>query len=210
MTEAGFDPHLLENQLSQIRGVISAKVVTGEGGVIGEIHILAGSQRAPKQLVRDIESLSLLHFKKRIDYRKISIVQLEGRRISPMSRVRLMTVERDLDAGSQQWKVTLEYERKELPGEWEGDSSASEAEGAARATLRALEVIVGPSLGLDLREAILAPIDGGMVVVSAVSVGTTSGQETLLGSSFVKENVGEAAARSVLGALNRRLPFTLE
>ncbi len=210
MTEAGLDPHLLEKQLGQIRGIMSAKVVVGEDGAIREIHILAGSQRAPKQLVRDIESLSLLHFQKKIDYRKISIVQLEGRRITSMSRVRLMTVRRDLDTDSQQWKVTLEYEQKELPGEWKCETSVSEAEGAARATLKALEAIVGPSLGLDLREAKLAPIDGAMVVISAVSVETSSGHETLLGSSFVKESVGEAAARSVLGALNRRLPFTLE
>ena len=53
-------------------------------------------------------------------------------------------------------------------------------------------------------------MDGGEVVIASVTIGNPPREETLLGSSFVKKDVAEAAARSVLGALNRRLPFTLE
>ncbi|MDO8690220.1 MAG: hypothetical protein Q7R39_09475 [Dehalococcoidia bacterium] len=210
MTGAGLDPHLLEQHLSQIRGVISAQVVASADGEIGEVHILAASQRPPKQLVRDIESLVLLHFKKKIDYRKISIVQLEGRRVTALNRIQLKGVQCQPDATPPQWAVTLQYEQRELLGEWQGDTSVSEAEGAAEATLRALKDLVGPALQLALKEAKLTQMDGGGVVVAAVAVGVPPRQETLLGCSFVKESVAEAAARSVLGAINRRLPFTAE
>jgi len=210
MTGAGLDPHLLEQQLIQIRGVISAQVVTSSDGEIGEVHILAASERPPKQLVRDIESLALLHFKKKIDYRKISIVQLEGRRVTALNRIQLKNVQCQPESTPPQWAVTLEYERRLLLGEWQGDTSVSEAEGAAEATLRALQELVGPAMQFALKEAKLTQMDGGSVVIAAVAVGVPPRQETLLGSSFVKESVAEASARSVLGAINRRLPFTAE
>lgn len=210
MTGAGLDPQMLEQQLGQVRGVISAQVVEAEDGTIGEIHILAGSQRAAKQLVRDIESLVLLHFRRKIDYRKISIVQLEGRRVTAMNRIRLKGVERQGAPDARRWTVKLEYESQEILGEWEGAGPVSDAEGAAQATLRALESLVGKAPGLILREAKTAQMDGGEVVIASIMIGSPPRQENLLGSSFIKEDVGEAAARSVLGALNRRLPFTME
>lgn len=210
MTEHGVDPRLLEQRVSQIRGVISAKVIPGEEGEIGEIHVMATSQRAAKQLVRDIESLLLLHFKQRIDYRKISIVQLEGRRVTALRRIRLKAVEGETTALGQRWKVALEYEGKDHTGQWEGQAPVGETEGAAIATLNALLEIIGPGLSLALEEAKVAQMKGGMVVIASVTVGTPPQQETLLGSSLVKQKVAEASARAVLGALNRRLPFTVE
>lgn len=208
MTEEALDPQLLEERLGQIRGVISARVILGAGGDIEEVHILATSQRPPKQLVRDIESLVLLHFKKKIDYRKISVVQLEGRRVAALNRIRLKAVGREAMASRQRWSVTLEYQNRDLVGQWEGKESVAEVEGAALATLSAVRELVGSSPPLTLKEAKLAQMEGGAVVVAFVSLGTPPRQETLLGSCFVKDRVAEASARAVLAALNRRLPFT--
>src|SRR3990170_1895712 len=110
MREEGLDLHLLEHRLGQIRGVISARVVTGEDGEVGEIHVMANSQRTPKQQVRDIESLFLLHFKTRLDYRKISIVQLEGERSGSIGRIRLKVVDNQQVSRTQSrtWTVVLE------------------------------------------------------------------------------------------------------
>lgn len=210
MTEGHLDLHMLEQRLGQIRGVISARVVPGSDGDIGEVHILAACQRTPKQLVRDIESLVLLHFKTKLDYRKISIVQLETRRIAAASRVRLKTVESENAGPSMCCGVTLEYESQDIVGRWEGPLSTTEAEGAASATVNALRGLVGEGLVLLLKEAKEAQLDEGQVIIASVAVGTPPKQETLLGSSFVKGTVAEASARAVLSALNRRLPFTVE
>lgn len=210
MTEPGLDLSLLERRLGQIRGVISARVMPGLEGGIGEVHVMASSQRAPKQVVRDIESLVLLHFQQKVDYRKISIVQLESRRITPLNRVRLKSVEMNGFASPQTWSVVLEYDRQDLQGNWEGHDSATEAEGAARATLSAVSRLTGPSMTLDLVEARLTEMGGRPAVFASVALIMSTQEETLLGSSFVKGSVAEAAARSVLAALNRRLPFTVE
>src|SRR3990172_2223877 len=137
MTEGCLDLQMLEQRLGQIRGVISARVMPGNDGDIGEVHILAACQRTPKQLVRDIESLVLLHFKTKLDYRKISIVQLETRRIAASSRVRLKTVKCETAGRSMHCGETLEYDRQDITGRWEGPSTATEAEGAASATVTA-------------------------------------------------------------------------
>jgi len=212
MREEGLDLHLLEHRLGQIRGVISARVVTGEDGEVGEIHVMADSQRTPKQLVRDIESLFLLHFKTRLDYRKISIVQLEGERSGSMGRIRLKVVDNKQVSKTQsrRWSVILEYNQQDVTGQWDGASSATEAEGAAQATLGALQGMVGSAFTLSLREAKVAQLEGAAAVIAAVSLGAPPRQETLIGSSFIKDNVAEASARAVLSAVNRRLPFTLE
>lgn len=210
MPEGELDPRLLEQRLGQIRGVISARVVLGADGEIGEVHIMATSQRTAKQIVRDVESLVLLHFRRRVDYRKISIVQLEGRRITAANRIRLKAVENQPGLGTQKWTTILEYDRRDLTGCWEGSESVSEAEGAAQATLRALEELLGPSLALAVKEVKLAQMEGGRAVLLTVAVGTPPQQETLLGSSLIKESVAEASARALLSALNRRLPFTVE
>lgn len=210
MTEGRLDPLLIEQRLAQIRGVISALVVTLDNGDIGEIHVMATTQRTAKQLVRDIESLVILLFGTKLDYRKISIVQLEARHVALVSRVRLKAIGSERQGDTLIWSVSLVYDRVDLTGRWEGTYEVTEAEGAALATLDALTVLVGPACALSLIEAKVAVIDQGNVVIASVKTGEPPKQETLLGGSFVKTTVAEAAARAVLSALNRRLPFTVE
>jgi len=64
-----------ENLLTSLEGVLSARVVTTPLGEVSEIHILAGSGLAPKQIVRNIESALLAHLGLKVDHRKISIAQ---------------------------------------------------------------------------------------------------------------------------------------
>ena len=142
MTEGRLDPLLIEQRLAQIRGVISALIVTLDNGDIGEIHVMATTQRTAKQLVRDIESLILLLFGTKLDYRKISIVQLEARHVALVSRVRLKAISSERQGDTLVWSVSLVYDRVDLTGRWEGAYEVTEAERAARATLDAMTVLV--------------------------------------------------------------------
>src|SRR5215470_12524731 len=64
-----------ENLLTSLEGVLSARVVTTPLGEVSEIHVLAQSGLAPKQIVRNIESALLAQLGLRVDHRKISIAQ---------------------------------------------------------------------------------------------------------------------------------------
>ena len=64
-----------ENLLTSLEGILSARVVTTPLGEVSEVHVLAQSGLAPKQLVRNIESALLAQLGLKVDHRKISIAQ---------------------------------------------------------------------------------------------------------------------------------------
>ena len=73
----------LEAALRQIQGIRAASVVTNGKSEPTEIHILAMSGKAPKQIVRDVQSLAMAQFDLDIDHRIVSVVQLEDSDLAP-------------------------------------------------------------------------------------------------------------------------------
>jgi hypothetical protein len=71
----------LQEELQRIPAVRSARVIGNDQPT--EIHIVAGSERSAKQLVRDVQSLSAAGFGMTIDHRIVSVVQLEGDDLIP-------------------------------------------------------------------------------------------------------------------------------
>src|SRR5437588_7450227 len=70
-------PTEVENALGRIPSVTAARIVTGPGGRISEVHVLARKERGPKQVVRDVQSVILTTFGLELDYRTVSVVQLD-------------------------------------------------------------------------------------------------------------------------------------
>jgi hypothetical protein len=69
-------PSEMERAVARIPGIQAVRVVA-EDERIAEVHVLASRARAPKQLVRDVQSVVLTNFGVDIDYRIVSVVQLE-------------------------------------------------------------------------------------------------------------------------------------
>jgi hypothetical protein len=73
-----------EELLQTLPGVLAARIIAGETGVVEEIHVLTTSEVTPKQTVRNIESALIAHLGMRVDHRKISVATtLEPPRESP-------------------------------------------------------------------------------------------------------------------------------
>ena len=66
----------IEQLVNQVQGVISSRVVQ-QGEEVVEIHVLTDTSRAPKQLVRDIESAILVKLGQQIDYKPVSYTHLD-------------------------------------------------------------------------------------------------------------------------------------
>ncbi len=64
-----------EELISTLPGVLSVRIVPGDTGAIGEIHVLTTNEVAPKNMVRNIESALMAQLDLRIDHRKVSIAQ---------------------------------------------------------------------------------------------------------------------------------------
>jgi hypothetical protein len=65
----------IEQLLSGLAGVISARVVTNANGRLDEIHVLASDRLHPKQIVRNVESALSAGFGITVDRRIVSIAQ---------------------------------------------------------------------------------------------------------------------------------------
>jgi hypothetical protein len=65
----------VENLITSLTGVLSARVVVTPLGEVSEVHVLTRAGMAPKQVVRNIESALMAQLGFKIDHRKISVAQ---------------------------------------------------------------------------------------------------------------------------------------
>src|SRR4029077_18609977 len=102
----------VESALARIPSVTAARVVTGPNGRVAEVHVLARRDRAPKQLVRDVQSVALASFGLEVDYRTVSVVQLddpliEGDSHASAPRVALLRLSADVAGYATEIRVEL-------------------------------------------------------------------------------------------------------
>jgi hypothetical protein len=205
-----------ENLLTSLEGVLSARVVTTPLGEVSEIHILAQSGLAPKQIVRNIESALLAQLGLKVDHRKISIAQTAE--VRPLEAVEDAVRERALhravlfenlqvSPGRRPHRimitVTLSFRgQRESADEESSDTPRSRVEAAAKAAVTVLDrLMTDHSVALEGAKIVDA-FDREFAFVAVQGLG---GRETLLltGSSQIKESAERAAVFAVLDATNR-------
>lgn len=205
----------LEQDLRKVQGVKSARVVGEEEPA--EIHIVAGLQRSPKQVVRDVQSLAAARFGMPIDHRIVSVVQLEeqdqpapieeasaaGDRRPLLERVVLAS---KADAG---WvKVALRWPdgaTTEGAGA-AGATRETRARGATVATLQALEpALVARGARIDVDHVLIHRVGAGDSVLVRAIYYSSGGPVQLVGSALVYDDVATAAVQALLQAVNRKL-----
>jgi hypothetical protein len=203
----------LEQDLRRVQGVRSARVIGEEEP--SEIHIVASLQRAPKQVVRDVQSLAAARFGMPIDHRIVSVVQLEDDAdaapvLGPATRGRpildRVVVASRGDAG---WvKVALVWpsgETTEGAGA-SGPSREARARGATVALLQALRPeLARRASKVDVEHVLIQRIGSADVVVVRASFTERGGPIPLAGTALVVDDVATAAVHALLHAVNRKL-----
>jgi len=206
-----------ENLLTSLEGILSARVVTTPLGEVSEIHILAQSGLAPKQIVRNIESALLAQLGLKVDHRKISIAQtadvrpleaLEQDAVRERALHRAVLFENlQVSPGRRPHRimitVTLSFRaQRESAEEESSDTPRSRVEAAAKAAVMVLDrLMTDHSVALEGAKIVEA-FDREFAFVAVQGLG---GRETLLltGSSQIKESAERAAVFAVLDATNR-------
>src|SRR6476469_9768381 len=61
----------IEKELCRLPAVNAARIVTDDIGRPKELHILASSEKSPKQIARDVQSVAMASFGMEIDHRII-------------------------------------------------------------------------------------------------------------------------------------------
>ena len=197
----------IEDNLNRVRDVYAARVILNDAkDEIEEIHVLASQARSAKQIVRDIESLLLVKFHTRVDYRRVSLVQLSAQDLlSYFRRPKLVSVRQDAN-GQLAVEVCLAYgDGAKAIGRAQEQPNAQDAcHVAALAAIEALSGIFGNTHELVLKKATVVPCDGRSVALVHLLRQTDHGVEHLLGASFADPDVVHGAVRATLDALNRR------
>lgn len=216
----------LQEDLRRVPGIKSATIVGDEAP--REIHIVAGQQRAPKQLVRDVQSLAQAGFGLSIDHRIVSVVQLEDDVPTEDQTIDLTAdeepppppappraqrplLERVVFAsrGSSGWvKVALRWPDGEVT-EGAGAATGSRearARGATLATLNALEpVLAAKGSSLEIDHVLVHRIGQTDAVLTRAVLYDGRTPTPLVGSAVVQDDVATAAVRALLHAINRKL-----
>ncbi|MBI2873628.1 MAG: hypothetical protein HYY09_00935 [Firmicutes bacterium] len=195
-----------ESLIQQIRDVISARVVADEHGGIQEIHVLAEINRSPKQIVRDIETTFMVNYGWSIDHKKISVVQLETKEHGPApKRMVIETINFTISGAHSEVKVILRLGETVREGNASGAGARSNhARLIATATLDAAEKFLEGNVLLVVEDITALHFAGKQVALVCVAVVGASGEESLLGAAFSRQDDKEGIVRATLDAINRR------
>lgn len=206
----------IESALCGIAEIKAARVVTNTGGTIAEIHILATADKAPKQLVRDVESLLMALFGIPIDHKKVSIAQL-GVAAMPadpgaepelprVSRPRIVSVNASAAGLMSSAQVMLSIDGTEYVGRASGSASATaRARQVSEATLDSVTQWAGEVASFGLEDVAVIPLGRARVAVACVTVVAPGGEFSYSGSALVRQTDNDAIVRATLDAINRRV-----
>lgn len=200
----------IEATLSRIQGVTAVRVVQGPAGP-AEVHVLAAGGRTPKQLVRDIQSVAAARFGMEIDYRKVSVVQLEegserAATRSYASRPAVLRVATTSEGHTTTAEIVLRVQDKSVSGVARGPSTAGMGL-MANAVLEALQSM-GRAIPAKVAAVQVMSASNYGIAVVVLEIATPRGMDHISGSAIVRTNPNDAVARATLSALNRILETT--
>lgn len=202
------DFNSFEDVIKRIDSVLHVKIVANESETdLSEIHVLSNNHRAPKQIVRDIESSLLAAFDYRIDRRTLSIAQIETDEPSRIiKRIRFDGLSFKNSGNYAECSVKLIFEDEEFESTQSGIKTASNTKKiVAEAAIKAVEKILGQGMLFDIQDVIITDGRDVSFVSVLVNVVISGIEETLVGSSIIKNDLNEAIVKAALGAINRRI-----
>lgn len=200
----------LDRLMSSLNGVMAARTILNEQDEIIEIHILSDLSKSPKQLVRDIQSAIMAAFGIEIDYKLISIAQVNSNMVVPAAsidpRLTIRKIVISLDANNIETTVVLGFEDKTFEGSCKGPlTGRNRVFSAANACLNAIKNYLGPAFNITMLDLQRNTIAGNECFVIALSLVEPAGEAVLYGIAPIAspETEVQAAVMAVLSALNR-------
>lgn len=232
-----FDPAQIDTLLETLTGVVRARVRPDEDGrQLREIHVLSDGALAPKQIVRNIETLLKTAFDLTIDHRIVSIAVLkQGAEVEesaareapaqesrPERRARKAStvpgsrvVFHKLQVVQDALKCIAHVELKLGDVIFEGthrdtDTPDARVYAAARAVIEALEYLTEKQMAFYLAGLEQMRVYEDRLLVVLVEARQGRQRMRMVGTAAVKDDTHEAAVRAVLDAVNRFITRPVE
>ncbi len=207
-----------ETLVARIPGVSSCRIKTDADGQIAEVHVVATTEKAPKFVVRDVESALKAGLDLDVDYKKIGVVTVQAD-ASPLpenppleefpiiehpsrfvfSRVNVVSSRDGLRA-----EVELTRDSMHVFGSSQSDNPATSVWNVvADATLRAVSESLDEPTRLCLGGVLKVPLGGGEAVVVRVDVVGARYSRSLAGCAIVSGDENQGVVFATLDAVNR-------
>lgn len=213
---------LYEELICKVQGVYSAKVkVDDTDGEIIECHVLADRTRNVKQLVRDVQSALMAKFHVDLDYKLISVAQVDnldsiiassrvevpaGELKAEPARALLKSFMMGYEGSSIKAAVAIALGEQAFSGEASGNSGiGSRFRTLAQAVVNAVNYNVDGDTALSVLDVQKFSINGQGAYAVAIFYRSKGREETLLGAAIIREDENMAVVKAALDALNRRL-----
>ncbi len=196
----------IENFLNKISSVICSRIVL-ENEEIKEIHVVSDMQKNPKQLSRDIQSILISKFNIDVDYKIISVAQIEKESsLNEDFRLKLATIEHSTNGKIFNAKVVLEKDGEYFIGISSGPHSSSNIPKLlTAAVINAVENFFGSENVFIIEDVLKVILSGKEAFITLITT-FISGKETLLsGSAANGKSNDEMIVKSALDAINRIL-----
>lgn len=202
-----------EQAIKQVKSVVAARINVNDQGEIEEIHILSGSGRTPKQVVRDVESVLAAQYGLQVDHKKISVAQVgdDEEENSPLveeTRPKLVGVTLRTVNGMAEVKVELLIGEQLIEGVAKGPSSSyNKLRLFVDATIKALTPLTLDRCIFVTEDVGIFTLAKNHVVLVSITLITSNGEQSLAGCALVRNDDREAVVKATLDAVNRKLRF---
>ena len=194
------DIKTLEDVISKVSGVVSVKVVE-ENGEPREIHVIASSDKNPKQIVRDIETMVLASLGFKLDRKIISVAQIDPQSSLPKKKYEIFDV--SLKEYGNMVRVSvrvLSLNGEEKTGEYEGpNTSVNLPKVAGMAVVKSLDL--NPAISVDdVQKLTMA---GKEFVVCHLTFSEKSNETRILGTAPLENDFLKSVCYATLDALSK-------
>jgi hypothetical protein len=216
-----------EDALRRIRGIDEASIRL-EDDEVREVHIITGSSRPAKQIVRDVVGLLQARFQRAIDFRIVSVVYMDPPADAPPpapvtvpmpaavapreveeparhdDRVRFVGVNLFVSGARTQAQVELRWKGLPRMGSASGWSTRGGAHRLiAQATLAALQEFLADELALALEEVQLVRQGRSRIVLVTVALVEHRDEKLLVGACEARMDLQRSVVLATLSAVNR-------
>jgi len=210
-----------ENGIRGLPDVEDAKILV-EGGEIREVHVISGSRKPAKLIVKDVVGLIWTRYNRRIDHRIVGIVRVRAQGngapkpeaapapeeaapvLEDLSRIRFGSVNLYMDGARAQAQVELRWKGVLRMGSASGWCSREGAHRlVAAATLTALQEFLDDDVALGVEGVDVVRMGGHEVAIVGLALLTHRQEKLLTGCCTVGRDLPQAVVLATLSALNR-------
>ena len=199
----------IKKLIQELDGVVSCNL-TGTDE-IEEIHIIADKKREPKRIVRDVETVCLVHKNYKIDHKKISIARIDGDFLGAVenfsgNRIELVSIY--IENNRSRCSVKMKINNREIEDSFEAQRGENTEKLIARSVINILNNYLQKESHLVVEDVFTINGKEELVIAQIYSYDQNNKLiEKFVGSVYLDNNIALAIAKASLKAVNRRLTY---